>query len=112
MGAGDEFVGRVDYALGCVGFEGAPGVLEEVEVGGGAFGAFVYDLDAGFVSRAFELTPFIAFSFILFFFVYTRVGLEIFLLTIAVISFPPCDTLTHPPQLAPLSHGWPLNAVP
>jgi hypothetical protein len=40
----DELVGRVDYALGGVGFEGGPGVLEEVEVAGVAFGAFVYDL--------------------------------------------------------------------
>jgi hypothetical protein len=40
----DEFVGRVDYSFARVGFEGGPGVLEEVEVAGVALGTFVYNL--------------------------------------------------------------------
>jgi len=40
----DELVRGVDDALGGVGLEGRPGVLEEVDVAGVAFGAFVYDL--------------------------------------------------------------------
>jgi hypothetical protein len=40
----DKLVRRVDYSFARVGFEGCPGVLEEVEVAGVAFGALVYNL--------------------------------------------------------------------
>ena len=67
----DELVGCVDYSFAFVGLERRPGVFEEVEVAGVAFGAFVYDLGEGvlvvdtFLSLSLSLVipPFFLFFF-------------------------------------------------
>jgi hypothetical protein len=65
----DELVGGVDDSFAFVGFERGPGVFEEVEVAGVAFGAFVYDLGKGGVSSGFfTLILILIFDWIVFFF--------------------------------------------
>lgn len=60
----DELVGRVDDAFSFVGLEGRPGVFEEVEVAGVAFGAFVYDLSHHIYQSSRSLIILFAFDFL------------------------------------------------